>query len=107
MLSLMLCSCSVILLQNHNVSPKNSFTVNLLCMLGGLAVSAVMFLPSVILKKTRDTDFLTVSAQSTPKLKIPLAAVYALYFVYAAEYFLLPYTPTLFFFFFTPRSVRA
>ena len=43
MLSLMLCSCSVILLQNHNVSPKNSFTVNLLCMLGGLAVSAVMF----------------------------------------------------------------
>ena len=92
MLSLMLCSCSVILLQNHNVSPKNSFTVNLLCMLGGLAVSAVMFLPSVILKKTRDTDFLTVSAQSTPKLKIPLAAVYALYFVYAAEYFLLPYT---------------
>ena len=92
MLSLMLCSCSVILLQNHNVSPKNSFTVNLLCMLGGLAVSAVMILPSVILKKTRDTDFLTVSAQSTPKLKIPLAAVYALYFVYAAEYFLLPYT---------------
>ncbi len=92
MLTFMLCACSVILLQNNNVSPKNSFTVNLLCMLGGLAVCAVMFLPPVILKKRFDTDFLTLSGKVTPKLKIPLAALYALYFVYASVYFLLPYT---------------
>lgn len=92
MLTLMLCACSVILLQNNNVSPENSFTVNLLCMLGGMAVCAVMFLPAVILKKRCDTDFLALSEKITPKLKIPLASVYSLYFVYAAAYFLLPYT---------------
>lgn len=92
MLTLMLCSCSVILLQNNNVPPDNSFTVNLLCMLLGLGVSAVMFVPSVIIKKVFDSDVISLSSRLTPKLKIPIAAVYALYFVYTAEYFLLPYT---------------
>ncbi|HCA04272.1 MAG TPA: hypothetical protein DEO32_00085 [Ruminococcaceae bacterium] len=92
MLTLMLCSCSVILLQNNNVSSENSFTVNILCMLLGLSVCALMIIPSVILKKRYNTDVLT-AVQSSPKwLKIVMSSVYALYFVYTAEHFLLPYT---------------
>jgi hypothetical protein len=91
-LALMLCACAVILLQNHNVPPGQSFTVNLLCMLGGMLLCALMFIPAVLIKKRTGSDFLTVAAQKTPKLRLPLACFYCLYFVYAAEYFLIPYT---------------
>lgn len=92
MLTLMLCACSVILLQNHNVSARNSFTVDLLCMLGGLAVCAVSFLPAIVLKKRFDSDVLSLISQATPKLKTPFALLYALYFTYVAAAFLLSYT---------------
>lgn len=92
MLTLMLCACSVVLLQNHNVSPRCSFSVNLLCMLGGLAVCAVLLIPSVIIKKRFDSDVPTLARQATPRLKIPLSCFYALYFTYVSSAFLLEYT---------------
>lgn len=92
MLTLMLCACSVILLQNHSVSEHNSFTANLLCMLAGLLVCAAALAPSIILKKRYDSDVLTLIGKSTPRLKLPFAVLYALYFTYVAASFLLTYT---------------
>lgn len=91
-LSLMLCACSVILLQNYNVAENTSFTFNAICILVGLAISALFFIPSVIIKKKTDSDFFRLSQRYTPRAKIPLAVFYSLYFIYVAEYFLLPYT---------------
>ena len=92
LLTLMLCACSVILLQNYDISQNSSFVFNLLCMLCGLAICFALFVPSIIIKKRTNLDFLTVAHTVTPKLKIPIAVIYSLYFVWAAEFFLLPYT---------------
>ena len=91
LLALLLCACSVILLQNNDLSPNASFTFNAICIAAGLAVCFLFFLPSLILKKRTDSDVLTLARRFTPKLRIPIAVFYALYFVYAALYFLLPY----------------
>ena len=91
LLALLLCACSVILLQNNDLSPNASFTFNAICIAAGLAVCFLFFLPSLILKKQTDSDVLTLARRFTPKLRIPIAIFYALYFVYAALYFLLPY----------------
>lgn len=88
----MLCACSVILLQNYDLAQNGSFTFELLCLLCGLSVCFVLFLPSIIIKRRTNLDFLTVAGTVAPKLKIPLAVFYSLYFVFAAEYFLIPYT---------------
>ncbi len=92
MLTLMLCACSVILLQNRQVSPRSSFTVNLLCMLSGLGVCALTLLPSILIMRRTGSDFLTLSARYTPKLRLPIAVICAVYFEYVAAYVLLPYT---------------
>lgn len=91
LLALLLCACSVILLQNNDLSPNASFIFNAICIAAGLAVCFLFFLPSLILKKQTDSDVLTLARRFTPKLRIPIAIFYALYFVYAALYFLLPY----------------
>ena len=91
LLALLLCACSVILLQNNNLSTNASFTFNAVCIAAGLAVCFLFFLPSLILKKKTDSDVPTLARRYTPRLRIPLTVFYALYFVYAALYFLLPY----------------
>ena len=91
LLSLLLCACSVILLQNNDLSSNASFTFNAVCIAAGLAVCFLFFLPSLALKKKTDSDVLSLARRYTPKLRIPLAVFYALYFVYTALYFLLPY----------------
>lgn len=92
MLTLMLCACSVILLQNHHVSSRNSFTVNLVCMLAGLGVCALTLLPSILINRRTKGDFLTLAARHTPKLKLPVAVLCSAYFAYVAAYVLIPYT---------------
>lgn len=92
LLTLMLCACSVILLQNYSLSQSSSFTFDLLCLICGLSVSFVLLLPSIIIKRRTNLDFITVANLAAPKLKIPIAVFYSLYFVFTAEYFLLPYT---------------
>lgn len=91
-LTLMLCACSVILLQNYDLSNKASFTINLLCVFGGLFITFLCFIPSMVLKQRTDADFLMLARQKTPSAVPYLIAVYALYFIYAAEFFLIPYT---------------
>lgn len=92
LLTLMLCACSVILLQNHDLSENTSFTARLLAVFTGLGGCFLAFLPSVLLRSRRETDVLTLARQRTPRIKIVLMCFYALYFLYTAVYFLLPYT---------------
>lgn len=92
LLTLMLCACSVILLQNYDLSKNASFTFNLLCVGAGLALCMLLFIPSIIIKRRTNLDFLTVASVKTPALRIPVAVFYSLYFVFTAEFFLLPYT---------------
>ena len=91
-MTLMLCACSVILLQNYNLSNDTSFLFDLICVFAGLTVCFLFFLPSVYLKKRYDRDVFTLSEKNPKVIKALLAAVYAVYFLYVAVYFLMPYT---------------
>lgn len=92
LLTLMLCACAVILLQSYDLAPQSSFTFQLLCIAAGLLISFLFFIPSLVIKRRTDLDFLTLAHLSRPKLSPFLAVFYALYFVYTAAFFLLPYT---------------
>ena len=92
LLALMLCACAIILLQNHNVASEASFTSQLLSIAAGLAGCFALFLPAVYLKTRESRDIVGLLTERAPKLRIPLSALYACYFVYTAMYFLLPYT---------------
>ena len=92
LLALMLCACSLILLQNDDLAADTSFTFQMLGILGGLSVCFVLFLPSLFIKIRTDGDVLQLAERCTPRAKLPLAAVYSCCFVYTALYFLLPYT---------------
>lgn len=91
LLALMLCACSVILLQNDNLADNADFTFNVLCAAAGLFVCFLFFVPSIVMKYRTDSDVLTLARNRTPKLKYVVACLYGLYFVYTALYFLLPY----------------
>ena len=83
LLTLMLCACSVILLQNHDLSRDASFTFRLLCLAAALLFCFGCYLPSVFLRK-RGEDILSV-LQSRPKWERWLiTAFYCGYFRYTA-----------------------
>lgn len=92
LLTLMLCACSVILLQNYDLSADSSFTFRLVCVFAGLAVCLLLFVPAIILKKRSDSDLLTLARGRSSSFSNFLAVIYSLYFLYTAAYFLLPYT---------------
>lgn len=92
LLTLMLCSCSVILLQNYDISSKSTFTFDLLCLLCGISISLLLFIPAVIIKRKTNSDLLSVAAENNRRLSIIPALFYSLYFIFTAEFFLLPYT---------------
>ena len=88
----MLCACSIILLQNENIVADTSFTSQSISIFAGLAVCFLLFLPAIYIKTHFNRDVVGLASDGVPWLRIPLAAVYAGYFVYTALYFLLPYT---------------
>lgn len=92
LLSLFFCASSVILLQNYNLSKNSSFSFDIICLVVGIALCALIFLPSIILKTKYNYDAVSSIKSYSPKLFYVLFAVYAAYFVYSAEYFLLRYT---------------
>ncbi len=92
LLTLMLCSCSVILLQNYDLSPNSTFTFELLCLLCGISISLLLFIPAIIIKRGTNRDLLAIASESAPRFRIIPALFYSLYFIYTAEFFLLPYT---------------
>ena len=91
-MTLMLCACSVILLQNNDLSKDSSFWLDLTGIIAGLAVCFLFFLPAIILKKKYNSDVMTLANQTKPLLRLATAAFYALYFLFTAAYFLIPYT---------------
>lgn len=91
-MTLMLCACSIILLQNYNLSGDSSFLFEMCCIIAGLSVCFVFFLPSALLKKRRGSDVFTLAGNGAKREKLFLAAVYVVYFIYVAVYFLIPYT---------------
>ncbi len=105
LLSLFFCGSSIILLQNYNISPNTSFLVNLLCLVCGIAVCGIMFIPSIILKTKYNTDIVTASRSCTPRLHYVVFACYIAYFVYTIQFFLLRYTEMFSEKYFTGASV--
>lgn len=92
LLTLTLCACSVILLENHDLSPELSFPSGIAAMLTGLGVCFLFLLPAMLLKKRFDSDVLTLVSKRSKAMRRVVAAVYSLCFLYVAAYFLLPYT---------------
>lgn len=92
LLTLFLCSNAVIFLQNTDLSGTNSFLFDALCIVTGLSIAFLFFIPSIILKKHTDLDFLSYAHIKTPSAIIFIAAFYGMYFVYTAVHFLLNYT---------------
>ena len=92
LMSLALCACAVILLQNYNVSAGLSFAVDLFCVLTGLAVCFLCFLPAVVIKKRFGSDVLSLVSRRSKAERIAVTIFFAVYSVYAALYFLIPYT---------------
>ena len=92
MLSLFICSSLVILLLNFNEASNISFTFNVFCILSGLAITFLFFVPSAIIKKRTNLDFMSFAHLKTPSAIVFISAFYSIYFVWTAEYFLLGYT---------------
>lgn len=92
LLALFLCASSIILLQNYSLSKTSSFTFNLLCLVTGIVICFLLFIPSFIIKKRTGLDFMSLAHIKTPSGVIFISVFYAIYFVYTAEYFLLTYT---------------
>lgn len=91
MLTLALCACSVILLQNHDLDGA-SFPLNLVCLAAGLAVCFLMLLPSVLIKRRYDSDALTLLSRRKTAGGHTARAVCCVYFIFAALCFLRRYT---------------
>lgn len=91
LLTLMLCACSVILLQNYDLSRNASFTFQLLCLAAALLLCFCCYLPSFFLRK-RGEDILSVLQRRPKPERYIVTAFYCLYFRFTAVYFLLPYT---------------
>ena len=92
LLSLFFCGSAVILLQNYNVSNNTSFLFNLICLVVGLVLCCIVFIPSMVLKKKYNLDFFMLTRRKTPRVYYLIMAFYSAYAVYTAEYFLLRYT---------------
>lgn len=91
LLTLMLCACSVILLQNYSVPAELSFTLKLCSLLLGLAVCFICFLPAVLIKKRSGGDLLSLVSRRSKLEQRAVGVFYAVYFLYASLYFLIPY----------------
>ena len=91
LLTLMLCACSVILLQNYSVPEKLSFSLRFCSLLLGLAVCFICFLPAVLIKKRSGGDLLSLVSRRSMLEQRAVGVFYAVYFLYASLYFLTPY----------------
>ncbi len=91
LMSLTLCACSVILLQSFDLAPA-SFLFDLLCVGVGLGLCFLLFLPTALLKKRCGGDTLSQLGSRSAAERRAVAAVYCAYAIFAALYFLLPYT---------------
>lgn len=92
LLTLTLCACAVILLQNHDLSTDLPFPLQLGSLAAGLAVCLLLFVPAIRLKLRYDSDVPSLALRRSKAEQITVAVLYTLYFLFVAAYFLLPYT---------------
>ena len=90
--SFFICSTAIILLANYNFLKDTSFTFNIFAVLTGLAISFLFFIPSMVIRKRTELDFISFAHKVTPSGIIFVSAYYTLYFIFTIEYFLLRYT---------------
>ncbi|MGN0491505.1 GerAB/ArcD/ProY family transporter [Ruminococcus sp.] len=91
LLLIFLSGISVILLESFDLPENTSFLFNLLTLLCGFSITALFFIPSVIIKNRTDLDFMSLAHIKTPNAMIFVSAFYCMYFVFTAEYFLIRY----------------
>lgn len=91
LLLIFLAGISVILLESFNLPKDTSFLFNLLTLICGFSLTALNFVPSIIIKNRTDLDFMSLAHIKTPNAIIFVSAFYCMYFVYTAEYFLIKY----------------
>lgn len=92
MVTLLLISLPIILLQNFYNPDEVTFWGNSLCALSGVLIAFLYFIPSVIIRKRTGGDFISFAEIKTPSAILFVSSYYSLYFVYVSEYFLLKYT---------------
>lgn len=91
LLLIFLSGISVILLESFDLPENTSFLFNLLTLLCGFSITALFFIPSVVIKNRTDLDFMSLAHIKTPNAMIFVSAFYCMYFVFTAEYFLIRY----------------
>lgn len=92
MISFFVFSSAVIILQNFYAASDTSFLMNLICVVLGVLIAFLFFVPSIIIRSQTKLDFMSFAHLKTPNAIIFTSAFYAMYFVYAAGYFLVTYT---------------
>lgn len=91
-LSFFICLTAIILLGSYNYLKASSFTFNIFTVLTGLSLSFLFFIPSTIIQKRTQLDFISFAHKVTPSGIIFVSAYYVLYFIFVIEYFLISYT---------------
>ena len=91
-MTLALCACSVILLQNGDLPKELPFPISLLGMALGLVLCFAAMIPAIIIKTKMNGDVLALVGRKSTAHRIITAVIYCVCFVCAAVYFLYPYT---------------
>ncbi len=91
-MTLALCACSVILLQNGDLPGELSFPLRMLGMVLGLALCFAAMIPAILIKTKTNGDVLSLTGRRSTVQKAVTAVIYCICFVCAAVYFLYPYT---------------
>ena len=66
LLLIFLSGFSVILLESFDLPENTSFLFNLLTLFCGFSITALFFIPSVIIKNRTDLDFMSLAHMKTP-----------------------------------------
>ena len=90
LMTLFICMLSIILLQNYNFA--YSFTFNVISVLISFTIIFLFYIPTSIIKKKTNLDFLSFANSKTPAAIVFISAFYCIYFVYAITYFLYIYS---------------
>ena len=92
LITLFVSMLSIMLLQNYRVLYSNYFIFNAVCIIISFFIIFLFYLPTSIIKKRTDLDFLSFAHLKTPYAIIFISAYYCIYFVYAITYFLYIYS---------------
>lgn len=91
MLTLFVCGLSVVLLHNFDKASADSFTFYIPCIISALLLSILYCIPSLMINRRTGLGFPSLAHRATPSAIVFVAAFYSVFFVYAAQYFLLKY----------------